>query len=42
MSANPGQVKLSYDVDVQRPRGIEFKRSIEFQRIYSTLWEALS
>jgi NitT/TauT family transport system ATP-binding protein len=42
MSANPGQVKLSYDIDVQRPRSIEFKRSAEFQRIYSTLWEALS
>lgn len=42
MSANPGQVKLSYNVDVQRPRSIEFKRSAEFQRIYSTLWDALS
>jgi ABC-type nitrate/sulfonate/bicarbonate transport system ATPase subunit len=42
MSANPGQVKLSHNVDVPRPRSIEFKRSAEFQRIYSTLWDALS
>jgi ABC-type nitrate/sulfonate/bicarbonate transport system ATPase subunit len=40
MSAS-GQVRLSHDVGVPRPRDIEFKRSAEFQRVYSTLWDAL-
>jgi NitT/TauT family transport system ATP-binding protein len=42
MSANPGQVRLSYDVAVPRPRSIGFKRDPAFQKIYATLWEALT
>jgi NitT/TauT family transport system ATP-binding protein len=42
MSANPGQVRLSLDVAVPRPRGIDFKRSAAFQEMYGTLWEALT
>lgn len=41
MSTNPGRVRLSYDVTAPRPRSLDFKRSSEFQEIYSTLWEAL-
>jgi NitT/TauT family transport system ATP-binding protein len=42
MSANPGQVKRSLTVEQPRPRSIAFKRSAEFQELYSTLWDALS
>ncbi|WP_166462849.1 ABC transporter ATP-binding protein [Amycolatopsis acidicola] len=42
MSSNPGQIRLSVEVDAPRPRGIEFKRSSGFQEIYSTLWNALA
>jgi NitT/TauT family transport system ATP-binding protein len=42
MSANPGQVRLSCDVTVPRPRGIDFKRDAAFQEIYSRLWDALT
>jgi NitT/TauT family transport system ATP-binding protein len=41
MSANPGQIRLSREIDVPRPRDIRFKRSNDFQEMYSTLWEAL-
>jgi NitT/TauT family transport system ATP-binding protein len=41
MSANPGQVRLSREVDRPRPRGIDFKRSSAFQEMYTELWEAL-
>jgi NitT/TauT family transport system ATP-binding protein len=42
MNSNPGQIKISQEVGVPRPRGIEFKRSEEFQKMYSKLWEALA
>jgi NitT/TauT family transport system ATP-binding protein len=42
MSANPGQIRLTIDVDEPRPRGIEFKRSRRFQELYALLWEALT
>jgi NitT/TauT family transport system ATP-binding protein len=42
MTANPGQIKISEEVGVPRPRGIEFKRSEEFQKMYSMLWQALA
>jgi NitT/TauT family transport system ATP-binding protein len=41
MTANPGRVRLSLNVERPRPRSIDFKRSSTFQEMYSTLWDAL-
>jgi NitT/TauT family transport system ATP-binding protein len=42
MSMNPGSIRLSIEIDTPRPRSIDFKRTAEFQEIYSTLWQALT
>jgi len=42
LTAGPGRVKASFDVDLPRPRKVqEIRFTDEFVRLYSEIWEAL-
>jgi NitT/TauT family transport system ATP-binding protein len=41
MTAQPGRIKAIYPVDLPRPRSIEARTTIEFNRLAKHLWNEL-
>jgi len=39
MSARPGQVKASYDIDLSRPRKIDVQLTEEYLKIKRKIWK---
>jgi NitT/TauT family transport system ATP-binding protein len=41
MGTDPGVIRLVKEIPEERPRPLSYKRSAEFQELYSQLWDAL-
>ena len=41
LGARPGQVKEKLEVNIERPRTLEMKRTVEFNRLEERVWDLI-